>query len=118
MKPIEEKAREYADKQYPNANPYNAPYHTTGDSWDDCNDAFLAGAKEANRWISDRNPENGVKVVVKYKLANGMTKYGIGHHFDYNVDKTVFGKMFADAFGWTIEGSTSRNILGWRPIEL
>lgn len=63
---------------------------------------------EDMRW---RNPEvelpkNGEPVVVKYMTARGTKKYGIAKYCDIGIGNP-----------WTIEGSTGRKVLGWRPIE-
>lgn len=58
----ENKAKEYADNLYPDASPNNAPYHTTGDSWDDCRNAFIAGYEAAE---SDAR-EKAVRVHSKF----------------------------------------------------
>lgn len=40
---VEELSKDYADNKVPNPNPNDAPYYTTGDKWDDLNEAFKAG---------------------------------------------------------------------------
>lgn len=107
MKTIEEKAREYADKAYPNADS-NDYSRTTAEEWDSCYDGYIEGYKEATRWRDPINepPESNVSVFVKYETATGKLKYGVGRYFTLGIGND-----------WTVEGSTSRKIIGWRPIE-
>lgn len=65
------------------------------------------GHKEATRWRDPKEelPTSGEPVIVKYKTAKNVEKHGIGKYFD-GFDNP-----------WIIEGSTSRNVIGWRPIE-
>lgn len=63
---------------------------------------------EAMRW---RNPDEelptaGEPVVVKYRTAKNVEKHGIGKYFNLGIGNP-----------WTIEGSTGREVIGWRPIE-
>ncbi len=48
---LETEAREYADSIIPNPNRNDAPYCTTGDRWEDINDAFIAGSKALAEYI-------------------------------------------------------------------
>ena len=63
---------------------------------------------EAARWRDPKIelPEIGESVIVKYRTAKDVEKYGIAKYFDLGIGNP-----------WTIEGSTSRNVIGWRPIE-
>ena len=67
-----------------------------------------AGYAEAIRWRDPEveQPENGEPVIVKYMTARGIKKYGIAKYFDLGIGNP-----------WTIEGSTGREVIGWRPIE-
>lgn len=66
------------------------------------------GILEALRWRDPINepPESNVSVFVKYETATGKLKYGVGRYFPIGLGNP-----------WTVEGSTSRQIIGWRPIE-
>ena len=109
MKTVEEKAREYAkkriilenrDKFSDEANLRAAEYYAYK--------AYLAGYAEATRWRDPKVelPENGEPVIVKYMTARNKEKHGIGKYFDLGIGNP-----------WTIEGSTGREVIGWRPIE-
>ena len=67
------------------------------------------GHKEAMRWRDPKVelPEIGKPIIVKYRTAKNVEKHGIGKYFNLGIGNP-----------WTIEGSTSRNVIGWRPIEL
>ena len=69
---------------------------------------YLQGYNEAMRWRDPKVelPENGEPVIVKYMTARNKEKHGIGKYFDLGIGNP-----------WIIEGSTSRNVIGWRPIE-
>ena len=99
MKTVGEKANEYLDKISGDSlgSPINAVYS-----------GFIAGYNEAMRWRDPKVelPENGEPVIVKYMTAKGIKKYGIAKYFKLGIGNP-----------WTIEGSTSREIIGWRPIE-
>ena len=100
MKTTEEKAEEYADRgQFLSDFPHD---------WNSDYRGYLAGATEAMRWRDPKVelPENGEPVIVKYMTARNKEKHGIGKYFDLGIGNP-----------WTIEGSTSRNVIGWRPIE-
>ena len=100
MKTAEEKAEEYADRgQFLSDFPHD---------WNSDYRGYLAGATEAIRWKNPEVelPENGEPVIVKYMTARGIKKYGIAKYFELGIGNP-----------WIIEGSTSRNVIGWRPIE-
>ena len=63
---------------------------------------------EATRWRDPEVelPENGEPVIVKYMTARGIKKYGIAKYFELGIGSP-----------WTIEGSTGREVIGWRLIE-
>lgn len=63
---------------------------------------------EAMRWRDPKVelPEIGKSVIVKYRTAKNVEKYGIAKYFNLGIGNP-----------WTIEGSTSREVVGWRPIE-
>lgn len=67
-----------------------------------------ARVDEAIRWRDPKEelPKIGESVIVKYRTAKDVEKHGIGKYFDLGIGNP-----------WTIEGSTSRNVIGWRPIE-
>lgn len=97
---VEEKAKEYADNceflsDYPHHN--HSSY-----------DGYLAGYNEAMRFRDPKveSPETGKPVLVKYRTAKNVEKHGIGKYFNLGIGNP-----------WTIEGSTSREVIGWRPIE-
>lgn len=96
---VEEKANKFLDKIGNNSlgSPINAAY-----------EGFLAGYEEAMRWRDPKEelPENVEPVIVKYRTAKNVEKHGIGRYINLGIGNP-----------WTIEGSTGRNILGWRPIE-
>ncbi len=97
MKTAEEKAARYANEMYQDENEWGAWY-----------DGYMAGYNEAMRWRDPKveHPENGEPVIVKYMTARGIKKYGIGKYFELGIGNP-----------WTIEGSTGREVIGWRPIE-
>ena len=99
MKTVEEKAKEYLDEISGNSlgSPINAVYS-----------GFIAGYNEAMRWQDPKEelPKIGESVIVKYRTAKNVEKHGIGKYFDLGIGNP-----------WIIEGSTSRNVIGWRPIE-
>ena len=106
---VEEKAKAYAkkrivlenrDKFSDEANLRAAEYYAYK--------AYLAGYAEAMRWRDPKveQPESGEPVIVKYMTARGIKKYGIAKYFELGIGNP-----------WIIEGSTSRNVIGWRPIE-
>jgi hypothetical protein len=66
------------------------------------------GYKKAMHWRDPKEelPETGKPVLVKYRTAKNVEKHGIGKYFNLGIGNP-----------WTIEGSTSRNVIGWRPIE-
>lgn len=95
---VEEKAREYSDSK--------GIYNEHGERL--LHMGYLAGHNEAMRWRDPKVelPETGKPVLVKYRTAKNVEKYGIGRYINLGIGNP-----------WTIEGSTSRYILGWRPIE-
>ena len=99
MKTVEEKAKEYLDEISGNSlgSPINAVYS-----------GFIAGYNEAMRfrYPKEELPKIGESVIVKYRTAKNVEKHGIGKYFDLGIGNP-----------WIIEGSTSRNVIGWRPIE-
>lgn len=70
--------------------------------------SFMVGYNEAMRWRDPKVelPEIGKSVLVKYKTAKNVEKHGIGKYFNLGIGNH-----------WTIEGSISREVIGWRPIE-
>ena len=107
MKTAEEKARKYADKTYPNADS-NDYSRTTAEEWDACYDGYITGYNEAMQWRDPKEelPTTGEPVIVKYRTAKNKEKHGIGKYFELGIGNP-----------WTIEGSTGREVIGWRPIE-
>lgn len=106
---VEEKARVYAkklvvlenkDKFSDEANLRAAEYYAYK--------SHLAGYAEAMRWRDPKEelPTWGQPVIVKYMTARGIKKYGIGKYLELGIGNP-----------WTIEGSTGREVTGWRPIE-
>ena len=71
-------------------------------------EAKKIGYKKAMRWRDPKEelPETGKPVLVKYRTAKDVEKYGIGKYFNLGIGNP-----------WTIEGSTGREVIGWRPIE-
>ena len=71
-------------------------------------EAIRIGYNKAMRWRDPKEelPENGEPVIVKYMTARGIKKYGIAKYFELGIGNP-----------WTIEGSTGREVIGWRPIE-
>ena len=63
---------------------------------------------EALRWRDPKEevPTAGEPVIVKYRTAKNKEKHGIGKFFELGIGNP-----------WTIEGSTGREVIGWRPIE-
>lgn len=109
MKTAEEKARVYAkklvvlenkDKFSDEANLRAAEYYAYK--------SHLAGYAEAIRWRDPKvePPETGKPVLVKYRTAKNVEKHGVGRYINLGIGNP-----------WTIEGSTSREVIGWRPIE-
>lgn len=98
MKTVEEKTRASAD-EYKITGEQNRTMFSSG---------FLAGYNEAMRWRDPKEelPETGKPVIVKYRTAKNVEKHGIGKYFNLGIGNP-----------WTIEGSTSREVVGWRPIE-
>lgn len=74
----------------------------------DINDAFIAGAEFANKWIDvdTEKPKNGEVVLVKYKTANQTDKIGIA----------TYHNPFGIIGGFVIQGSCPRYITHWRRI--
>lgn len=105
MKTIEEKIEDEIIEFEANrdSSEYYDPGYKTG---------FKTGAywmkDELTRWCDPVNepPESNVSVLVKYETARGKIKYGIARYLNLG-----FGNP------WTVEGSTSRKIIGWRPVE-
>jgi len=98
MKTVEEKARE-ASNDYGIDDIQHRAMFASG---------YLQGYAEAMRWRDPKVelPENGEPVIVKYMTARGVKKYGIGKFFELGIGNP-----------WTIEGTTGREVVGWRPIE-
>ena len=71
-------------------------------------EAIKIGYKKAMRWRDPEEelPENRESVIVEYMTARGIKKYGIAKYFELGIGNP-----------WTIEGSTGREVIGWRPIE-
>ena len=63
---------------------------------------------ESLRWRDQKEelPTTGESVIVKYRTAKNVEKHGIGKYFNLGIGNP-----------WTIEGSTGREVIGWRPIE-
>lgn len=110
MKTTEEKAiafvRELQREELTNSN--HSGLYIINEVLGVAHESFIAGYEEATRW---RNPEvelpkTGESVIVKYRTAKNVEKHGIGKYFNLGIGNP-----------WTAEGSTSRNIIGWRPIE-
>lgn len=104
METAEEKAREYVSNQFSRLE----HSYEMQEMIFRTDEGFLAGYNEAMRWRDPEveQPENGEPVIVKYMTARGIKKYGIGKYFDLGIGNP-----------WTIEGSTGREVIGWRPIE-
>lgn len=98
MKTTEEKAREYSNSE--------GIYNEHGETL--LHMGYLAGHNEAMRWRCPKEelPETGKPVIVKYRTAKNVEKYGIGRYFYLGIGNP-----------WTVEGSASREVIGWRPIE-
>lgn len=66
------------------------------------------GHEKALRWRDPKVelPTAGEPVIVKYRTAKNVEKHGIGKYFNLGIGNP-----------WTIEGSTGREVIGWRPIE-
>ena len=101
MKTILQKAGEYAEKTEAE---YGFDMHPKTASFK----GFIDGYAEAMRWKDPKEelPEDGVSVFVKYRTAKNVEKHGVGKYFDLGIGNP-----------WIIEGSTSRNVIGWRSIE-
>ncbi|KAF5033672.1 hypothetical protein DSECCO2_604280 [anaerobic digester metagenome] len=71
-------------------------------------EAVKIGYKKAMRFRDPKEelPKIGESVIVKYRTAKNVEKHGVGKYFDLGIGNP-----------WIIEGSTSRNVIGWRPIE-
>ena len=71
-------------------------------------EAIKIGYKKAIRWRDPKEdlPKVNESVIVKYRTAKNVEKHGIGKYFNLGIGNP-----------WIIEGSTSRNVIGWRPIE-
>lgn len=99
MKTAEKKANEYLDKISGDSlgSPINGAYS-----------GFIAGYSEAMRWRDPKEvlPTAGEPVIVKYRTSKNKEKHGIGKFFELGIGNP-----------WTIEGSTGREVIGWRPIE-
>lgn len=97
MKTAEEKAEGYANEMYQDANELDA-----------CYDGYVTGYNDAMRWRDPKEelPQIGESVLVKYRTAKNVEKHGIGRYINLGIGNP-----------WIIEGSTSRNVIGWRPIE-
>ena len=97
MKTAEERAEKYANKKYQDSN-----------EWVACYFGYMGGYAEAMQWRDpkDELPETGKPVLVKYRTAKNVEKHGIGKYFNLGIGNP-----------WTIEGSTSRAVIGWKPIE-
>lgn len=67
---------------------------------------------ELLRWRDPKEelPKGSEKVLVKYGLANGTIKYGIGE-----IDMVY--KFLGNSPTFIIEGSCHREVALWRPIE-
>ena len=99
MKTIEEKADSYIKRGW----------FRTVDGWiNRVRGGYIQGYKEATRWRNPINepPKINVSVFVKYETATGKLKYGVGRYVPLGIGND-----------WTVEGSTSREIIGWRPVE-
>lgn len=98
MKTAEEKANEFLDKNIGDllGSPFDAAY-----------EGFIAGYAEAMRWRDPKIelPHIGESVIVKYRTAKNVEKHGVGRYINLGIGNP-----------WTIEGSTSREVVGWRPI--
>jgi len=73
--------------------------------------AFIAGANfilDKLRWRDPKEelPTAGEPVIVKYRTAKNVEKHGIAKYFELGIGNP-----------WTIEGSTGREVIGWKPIE-
>jgi hypothetical protein len=95
---VEEKAKEYSNSE--------GIYNEHGERL--LYMGYLAGYKDATRWRDPKQelPDIDESVIVKYRTAKNVEKYGIGKYFNLGIGNP-----------WTIEGSTSRKIIVWRPIE-
>ena len=105
MKTIEEKIEDKIIEFEANrdSSEYYDPGYKTG---------FKTGAywmkNELTRWRDPKEelPKVGESVIVKYRTAKNVEKHGIGKYFDLGIGNP-----------WIIEGSTGREVIGWRPIE-
>lgn len=100
METAEEKAKEYSEK-------FNL-YLEGMRVYPPLRDAFISGYNEAMRWRDPKEelPKVGESVIVKYRTAKNVEKHGIAKYFELGIGSP-----------WTIEGSTGREVVGWRPIE-
>jgi hypothetical protein len=98
MRTVEEKAKEYSNSE--------GLYNEHGEIL--LYMGYLAGYKEVIRWRDPKEelPNIDESVIVKYRTAKNVEKYGIGKYFNLGIGNP-----------WTIEGSTSRAVIGWKPIE-
>lgn len=71
-------------------------------------ESFMSGYNEAMRWRDPKQelPEIVEPVIVKYRTAKNVEKHGIAKYFELGIGNP-----------WTIEGSTGREVIGWKPIE-
>lgn len=104
MKTVEEKANEYVSNQFSRLE----HSYEMQEMIFRTEDGFLAGYSEAMRWRDPKEelPTAGEPVIVKYRTAKNVEKHGIGKYFNLGIGNP-----------WTIEGSTGREVIGWRPIE-
>lgn len=114
MKTIEEKCNEYVA---PIVDAHaECRWCDAGELEDYLKAAFEAGARterhELLRWRDPKEelPKGSEKVLVKYRLANGTIKYGIG-------EINMVYKFLGNSPTFIIEGSCHREVALWRPIE-
>ena len=120
MKSNEQKAREYADKQVPEANNQktinNAPFNTNGDLWQLTYDYYLAGLTAASQMISvkDKKPEQGKRVLV-YKFAAVLMCYGVAY---WNGKKFLFDATLIhdSVFFSQVSDRVVFGITHWQPL--
>ena len=109
MKTIQEKAKRFAKQRVilDNRKRYGDESSLRSAEYDSYK-SYVAGFKEAMRWRDPINepPERNVSVFVKYETTTGKLKYGVGRYVPLGIGND-----------WTVEGSTSREIIGWRPVE-
>ena len=112
MKTIEEKAKEIAMNNFNKWNDVaNVVERDTGYYYElesIIEDTVQIAISEAMRWRDPKEelPDVGKPVVVKYRTAKNAEKHGIGKYFELGIGNP-----------WTIEGSTGREVIGWRAIE-